>query len=304
MVNKKNAPVVIEPGDAVISYSQFSMYQTCPHSWELAYIKGLRTKEPNIHLMFGTAMHETIQEWLAATYSGEPYKFDISDRLHLKMIGTFSNLITEYGEPFSSPDEMFEYYEDGVQILKQFLDAGMYDPSDTSLFGIETEIIVTPVESKPKVKLIGYLDYVLSMLNDTQFVITDLKTSNKGWSDYQKKDRTKLSQLMIYKHYFAKIHKIKPSNVTAQYIILSRKSSNKIEVFIPKQTPQFIKSVISELEDFVNYSFNDDGSYRVDAGYPAVSGYGYEKCRFCEFKDREDLCPVKSRIPHIEVLGK
>ncbi|HCT53773.1 MAG TPA: hypothetical protein DF712_15080, partial [Balneola sp.] len=47
-----------EKKKARISWSQFSMYRTCPHRWELNYAKKLRKFIPSIHLIFGTAMHE------------------------------------------------------------------------------------------------------------------------------------------------------------------------------------------------------------------------------------------------------
>ena len=44
-----------------ISYSQLSMYGDCPLRWKLNYIDRLSIFESNIHLLFGTAMHEVLQ---------------------------------------------------------------------------------------------------------------------------------------------------------------------------------------------------------------------------------------------------
>ena len=46
-----------------ISYSQYSQWATCPHRWKLLYIDDKREFAGNIHTLFGTAMHETLQEY-------------------------------------------------------------------------------------------------------------------------------------------------------------------------------------------------------------------------------------------------
>ena len=52
-----------------VSFSQYSMYYKCPRSWKLAYVDNLRKKESNIHLVFGTSMHEVIQDYLEMMYN-------------------------------------------------------------------------------------------------------------------------------------------------------------------------------------------------------------------------------------------
>jgi hypothetical protein len=40
------------------------MWSSCPQQYKLSYIDGLATGGSNIHAIFGTAMHETLQEYL------------------------------------------------------------------------------------------------------------------------------------------------------------------------------------------------------------------------------------------------
>ena len=51
-----------------ISYSQISMYNECPFKWKLNYVDKLSIRESNIHLIFGTAMHEVLQTYLEIMY--------------------------------------------------------------------------------------------------------------------------------------------------------------------------------------------------------------------------------------------
>ena len=49
------------------------------------------------------------------------------------------------------------------------------------------------------------------------------------------------------------------------------------------------------IESFVDLNFNSDGSYKLK-NYAAVAGKNNKNCKWCEFKDRLDLCPKINRI--------
>ena len=40
------------------------MWSKCPYRWKLNYIDEIREDGGNIHTLFGTAMHETLQKYL------------------------------------------------------------------------------------------------------------------------------------------------------------------------------------------------------------------------------------------------
>ena len=52
-----------------VSHSQFVSYNECNLKWKLRYIDKLGTFTGNIHTLFGTAMHTTIQTYLTEMYS-------------------------------------------------------------------------------------------------------------------------------------------------------------------------------------------------------------------------------------------
>ena len=64
---------------ARISYSQISMYNDCPLRWKLNYVDRLSISESNIHLIFGTAMHEVLQHYLNVMYAETAKKADEID---------------------------------------------------------------------------------------------------------------------------------------------------------------------------------------------------------------------------------
>ena len=50
--------------DKVVSYSQYAVFSGCPQRYKLEKIDRIGGYESNIHLVFGSAIHETIQDFL------------------------------------------------------------------------------------------------------------------------------------------------------------------------------------------------------------------------------------------------
>jgi hypothetical protein len=104
-----------------ISYSQFSIYNECPHKWELQYKDGLQEYTPTIHTVFGTAMHEVLQSHLTVMYEESAAAADRMD-IEEQFEETFRKVyLDEYKKNksthFSGAVEMREFYEDGIGIL-------------------------------------------------------------------------------------------------------------------------------------------------------------------------------------------
>ena len=51
-----------------VSYSQFSMWDSCPHKWYLTYVENKQPYQASIHTVFGTAMHEVLQSHLTVMF--------------------------------------------------------------------------------------------------------------------------------------------------------------------------------------------------------------------------------------------
>ena len=75
-IQNKELPKVNYAYQKTISYSQMSMYRSCPHKWALQYKEGLYDNTPSIHFTFGTSMHEVIQDWLTVLYEESGAKAD------------------------------------------------------------------------------------------------------------------------------------------------------------------------------------------------------------------------------------
>jgi hypothetical protein len=132
-----------------ISYSQMSMYSSCPKKWALQYRDGQKIYAPSINMTFGTAIHETVQNYLHVMYEETGAAADEIDLEEYFEDRFRENYSKEYksnkNTHFSNPEEMREFFDDGVAILEfikkkrneYFTKKGYY------LVGIEIPIVIS-----------------------------------------------------------------------------------------------------------------------------------------------------------------
>lgn len=294
-----------------ISFSQFHMWKQCPRRWKLKYIDNIRIEEPGVAALFGTAMHEVLQEYLTLLYSDSVAKaneMDLNSTLRDKIFNSYKTLLAENNNVhFSTSKELSEYYEDGVRILTYFKKnrESIFPKKHYELIGIEVPIDRIASTKNPNVKIVGFLDIVVKDTKMNKYYIYDFKTSTKGWSSYQKNDKIKISQLVLYKKFFAEKYSCELSDIDVEYLILKRKIDEeseyaamrkRIQRFKPANGTISVKQITNEIDNFVSSVFNPDGSYNIEIGYPAVAGFNGSNCRFCEFKNDEGICPKTERI--------
>ena len=281
-----------------VSYSQYSMYSSCPQQYKLNYVDKVGTSESNIHLVFGTAMHEVIQYFLDIMYNKskkEALSLNLKELLLQKMQETFiSERDKQDGNPPCTQDELKEFFTDGVAILDYFSKkiGNFYSKTGYELLGIEEEL---REEVKTGVEFIGYIDILLKDKTTEEVVIIDLKTSTKGWSKWQKNDKVKTAQMLLYKQFYANKYNIPLDKIRVEYQIMKRKlfeaegySVPRISKFIPPHGKPSVNSALSSFNSFVNTVHDDSGNRRADIEYPTNKG---KHCDWCEFKEKK-LCPI------------
>ena len=296
------------PDERKISYSQYSMYSQCPKHWELAYVKNLRTFSQSIHTVFGTAMHETLQHYLTVMYDDSVKAadaIDIKEYLKDQMYTLYKEAVEKMGEHFSNKFELGEFYEDGVAILDWFKRkrGAYFSRKNEELLGIETPIYHPVNDKNDKVMMLGYLDVVIRNKVTDTITIIDIKTSTRGWNKYQKADKNKTSQLVLYKKYFAEQYGFDVEKIDIKYMIVKRKliegamfPQKRITEFAPASGKPTRNKLARSIESFVDSSFHADGSFNLNREYPAVAGKNKKNCKYCEFADQPDLCPMSNRI--------
>jgi hypothetical protein len=287
---------------AKVSFSQYSMWSSCPHQYKLNYIDKLGESSSNIHTIFGTAMHETIQHYLSVMYGVSKKQADEINKDKL-LLENMRKAYTSEAEKMSEGTpctqiQLEEFYGDGRRIL-QWLDKHMhkfYSKSGFDLVGIEIPLNATIKEG---VHFIGFIDIVIRDLASNEIIIIDLKTSTMGWNQYQKADKMKNSQILLYKKYYSELFNIPLQKIKVEYQILRRKLPEDsafpvphVSKHIPAHGSPSVKKVYDEFMEFINTVFDDGGGFK-DIEFPKVPGAAKKNCKFCEFGNR-GICDKKA----------
>ena len=287
---------------AKVSFSQYSMWSSCPHQYKLNYIDKLGESSSNIHTIFGTAMHETIQHYLSVMYGVSKKQADEINKDKL-LLENMRKAYTSEADKMSEGTpctqiQLEEFYGDGRRIL-QWLDKHMhkfYSKSGFDLVGIEIPLNATIKEG---VHFIGFIDIVIRDLASNEIIIIDLKTSTMGWNQYQKADKMKNSQILLYKKYYSELFNIPLQKIKVEYQILRRKLPEDsafpvphVSKHIPAHGSPSVKKVYDEFMEFINTVFDDGGGFK-DIEFPKVPGAAKKNCKFCEFGNR-GICDKKA----------
>ena len=282
---------------ARVSYSQFGMYSSCQQQFKLNYIDKLGISNANIHLIFGSSMHEVIQHFLDVMYNvtkKQALQLNLEQMLQDKLVEHFKKEKEKMGEDDPcSKEELQEFYQDGVLILEYFrnkLDK-LYSKTGFRLVAIEQ---VLNAEIKPGVNFIGFIDILLEDLSTNEYIIIDLKTSTKGWSQYQKSDKTKISQMLLYKKFYSDKYGIPLDKIKVEYQILKRKIFEgadfpipRISKFVPANGKPSVNRAWADFKGFVDSVYGDNGEV-IQTEFPTNKG---KQCDWCEFRTRK-LCPI------------
>lgn len=322
--------------DTVISHSQIKMYEACPLSWKLRYVDKVKEEPRTIHLIFGEAMHHVIQTWLRKIYD-ETVKaaneLDLNKMLSSKMAEIIKDEMEVWKKKFDDTKKMFdgevetdktkkelqdrlewlanvevtnkaetvEFYFDGVKILDYLRKhQNEYFPKKGHrLLGIELKL---DTEIHNNVNYLGFIDVIIMDEIKNRVTIIDIKTSTNGWNKYQKKDKTKTDQLLLYKYFFSKGFNVPMENIDVVFLIVKRKLyentdyyQKRIQLVKPASGSVSINRIKKRMDEFVQTVFDEDGKYNKDIHYPAIKGKNNKHCKYCLYKDRHDLCDPKKR---------
>ena len=291
-----------------ISYSQYSMYAQCPKRWKLNYVDNLRQFSQSIHTLFGTAFHETLQGYLTVMYEGsikEADELKLGDILKGAMAKEYRKAMAMGQEPdFTNKSEMREFFYDGVAILEFFLKkrGAYFSKKNTKLVGIETKLSL-PLEANSNILFKGFIDIVMQDTATGRYKIYDIKTSTMGWNKYQKADKTKTAQMVLYKQFYAEQFNVDPEMIDIEYFIVRRKLPDnpqfpikRIQSFVPASGKPTRNKLKRALNEFIDNAFTSDGQYNLNGNFAAIAGKNNKNCKYCEFKDQPDLCAKQERI--------
>jgi RecB family exonuclease len=286
---------------ARVSFSQYSMWSSCPQQYKLSYIDKLSESTSNIHSVFGSAMHETLQEYLdkclRISKSQADKMMNLKDMLKVKMKDIYLKEFEEHKVHISTKEEMVEFLEDGNLILDYFQKPKNFN-NFFSLKDDELVAIEQPINTKiaDNVNFLGFIDFIVRNNKSGKYRITDFKTSTRGWSKYQKSDPIKNTQILLYKKFYAEMLNISQDMIEVEFLILKRKVAEVEDYTIPRisrHVPASGKPSVNKAWNgflgFVESVFDEMGNYKMNIDYPKKPS---KLCDWCEFKQR-NICDGK-----------
>ncbi len=312
MAKKKKIPAIVKQikqhtlkeinyaTEKAISYSQMSMFLSCPRKWSLQYRDGYYTSEQSIHMTFGTALHEVIQHYITTIYNisgAEADRINLEEYFEERFRETYlKDYKSNKNVHFSDPVEMREFYDDGLAIL-DFVKkkrSGYFGKRGWFLVGCEVPLLLNPHSEFRTILYKGYLDVVLYHEPTNTFKIIDIKTSRSGWDDKTKKDETKQLQLVLYKKFYSKQFGVPEDNIEIEFFIVKRKvweespfPISRIQEYTPASGKIKMGKATNTINSFIEEVFNHDGSYKDKVFEPNPSKWN---CMYCPFKNKKELC--------------
>jgi hypothetical protein len=313
-----------------VSFSQYSKWLKCPMEWKLSYIDKLAPYEASIHTTFGTAIHAALQEYLRLLYTVDTKSADEFDAL-----GLFKKEYEEGLKDLKiATDEQIAIIEEKMKdqvltdeqrtdLLKEELDAlGLITKSVVAEFENDGKVILDHVLGhsirakhfpSKKYELVGielpleiplrggtimykgFLDIVLRDKDTKKILILDFKTSTNGWNKYQKADRTKIDQLLLYKRFYNQMFKIPMSDIEVEFFVVKRKlyedvafPQQRIQRISPPDGKMSMKEVETSFLQFINEGFDAAGEYNKETVFLKNPGKGKKNCKWCQFKTMKD----------------
>jgi hypothetical protein len=279
-----------------VSYSQFSMWSSCPHKWYLTYVENKQPYQASIHTVFGTAFHETLQSYITTMYeqSGAAAdKMDLESLFQERFREVYANEYKSAGAHFTNAEEMGEFFNDGIAMLKWIKARRnkLFTIRKMKLLGIELPLILKITNN---IYYKAFIDFALYDEDLNKVYIYDIKTSTRGWSDSEKRDDQKTAQVLLYKEYFARQFGWDVERIEVEFFIVKRKIYEEAEYPIPRvqsfkpasgKTKR--KQTIDSFEAFIKDCFDEVGKPQIKS---YIKNIGEKSCKWCPYKDSQELC--------------
>ena len=222
-----------------------------------------------------------------------------ADRLDLETLFTdrfravYSEEYEKTKEHFTNAQEMREFYDDGVAIIKWIKTRRnkLFTVRKVKLLGIEMPLLVG---LNKNVYLKGYIDFVLYDEDLQKVYIYDIKTSTRGWGEREKKDDNKLAQILLYKEYFGRQFGFDVDRIEVEYFIVKRKIWEasefpipRVQSFKPASGKTKRRQAVEKMENFIKDCFDEFGKPQVKSYLKQI---GESSCKWCPYANKPELC--------------
>jgi len=279
-----------------VSYSQFSMWSKCPHQWYLTYVEKKQPYQASIHTVFGTAFHETLQQYITVMYeqSGAASdKMDLDAIFQERFREVYASEYKAAGTHFTNAEEMADFFDDGIAMLKWIKARRnkIFTIRRMKLLGIELPLLLKVANN---IYYKAFIDFALYDEDLNKVYIYDIKTSTRGWSDSEKRDDQKTAQVLLYKEYFAKQFGWDVEQIEVEFFIVKRKIYEeaeypvpRVQSFKPASGKTKRKQTIDQFQSFISDCFDEVGKPQIKS---YIKNVGESACKWCPYNNSNELC--------------
>ena len=252
-----------------ISYSEFKIWNECPHKHKLIYIDKVPYYSSNEYTAFGTAIHEACENILPNPETNAYQVFEQSFLRELKQL-------KEEGHELNVK-LVTDMRAQAKPICEQVLPAVKEHFGSFEVFSIEEKLMepMKDIESFDK-KFKGFIDLVIKT-PDQKYHIIDWKTCSWGWDMKKKSDKIINYQLTMYKHFFAQKHNVDKNNIETYFALLKRTAKkDNVEIFRVTSGEKKTNNCLSLLEKSV---------INIEKGITVKNRLS---CKYCKFYQTEN----------------
>jgi len=314
-INTPTIAPTVEKKNKSVSFSQYSIWLKCPQQWKLSYIDKLTKFDETLNTAFGKAVHTSLQKFLEVLYGQGAIEAEALDSVALfnteydkeiaivreketkektsaREVANFEKVKYVETPTKFEPDGVEEFRIDGKNIMEYFVSHSIrtkhFPSKKFEVIGVELPLNI-PIRNG-LITYKGFLDIVLREKGTGKIRILDFKTSTFGWNKYQKADRTKIDQLLLYKRFYHQVYKTPMTDIDVEFVVLKRKlyedvafPQQRIQRIAPPDGKMSMKQVETSFLEFINECFDAYGEYNKDHTFMKNPGKAKKNCKYCAF---------------------
>lgn len=271
---------VLDASDALptgkhhVSFSELTDWIECSYRHKLKHIDKVNLDKPSIHTEYGQVIHDCLENYILGNHILDESVFTLAqNQFKIRCIELRDVHKVEV------PEEKEKEFTESIPDILSKVDAFM-NTQFPGWSGYAAEFPLFESITGPKNRYFkGFIDTVLQV--GDYYYIVDWKTSENGWSTSKKNDFNKQMQLILYRHYFARLNNIDLKKVKCGFVVLKRtyKLSEGPCEFVPVS---------------VSYKKEEEALSILSSMISGVSGKRFIKnkksCRFCVYSGTRH-CP-------------
>lgn len=236
-----------------LSFSQLSTWLLCPHLHYITSIEKSRKREDSVNTCCGQAAHVCAEIIVLKNALGQEIDYEEIYKIFLR---EFRSELKKMEEQGNKPDvkTILEFGASMKKIFPQILPLlaekfGQYELVDTEL---KLEEYLRREEEVDYI-FTGYIDLVLRT-EDGVYHVIDWKTTMNGWNEWALKDKKKILQMPLYKHFWNKKTYGRNKKIETHYIFFNF-SKNVAEFLTMDSSIERSKEGLKELDKLIWNAF-------------------------------------------------